>query len=479
MAVIAALAHMEHTLIWSVVVAITLGIVVPYYVRFRRVHRHATQQKKEAHELGIDRARAQYPHINVSLCIGCGSCARACPEEDVLAVVLGTATVVNGVRCVGHGHCATACPVGAITIGLGDIRSRDDIPVMNEYYETTVPGLYIAGELGGQSLIRNAIDQGHRAVERIAQTSAGGQRGDMLDVIIVGAGPAGFSAALTAIQHKLSYVVLEERDVGGTILHYPRRKLVMTQPVEIPLYGWLRREEYSKEDLVAIWQEITGNFNPEIRTGEKVEHIRQEPDGLVVQTQNGAHKARNVVLAMGRRGTPRKLDVPGEDLSKVMYQLVDAQSYSGLHLLVVGGGDSAVEAAVGLARQPGNTVTVSYRKNAFFRVKKKNEVLVNRFIEQGIIHPIFDSQVVEIREKSVVLRSPAGQTELPNDYVFVFIGGSPPFPVLREAGIAFGSDMPAHEKRPKPPAAGHGKLGLIKTPAPIVSAQPPDLQTVA
>ena len=162
-----------------------------------------------------------------------------------------------------------------------------------------------------------------------------------------------------------------------------------------------------------------------------------------VKTPAANYFARHVVLAIGRRGTPRKLEVTGEDQTKVMYQLVDAQSYTDQHVLVVGGGDSAVEAAVGLAKQPGNTVTVSYRKSSFFRVKKKNEDAMTRFISGHKLTAIFDSQVIEIKEKSVVLQTKDGLQEIPNDYVIVQVGGTPPFEMLRDMGIAFGGEMKA------------------------------------
>ncbi len=431
---------MEQLLIWIAVAIVILIIIIPYFFQFRKQQKVVAERKKEAQAMGFDRPRAQYPMVDRAVCIGCGACVEACPEGDVLGVVWGIAEVINGERCVGHGHCEKACPVGALKVGLGDITSRPDIPMLNSSYETNVPGLFIVGELGGISLIRNAISQGQTAVEAIASRCRGNSNESITDVMVVGAGPAGLSAALTAIQHKLSYVFIDEREVGGAILHYPRKKLVMTQPVQIPLYGWFRETEYSKEYLMETWDTIIRQFGIKIRTNERLETIQQLGDLFEVHTSNGVYMSRHVVLALGRRGTPRKLEVPGEESSKVLYTLIDTRSYQGKQMLVVGGGDSAVEAAVGLAKQKGNTVTISYRKNSFFRVKKKNEDAINKFIAEGKVVPIFDSQVTEIRERCVALETKQGIQEIPNDFVLVQIGGIPPFELLRSMGIAFGGE---------------------------------------
>jgi thioredoxin reductase len=318
-------------------------------------------------QLGLDKPVAQFPFIDPARCIVCSACVAACPEGDVLGVVGGTATVVNGLRCVGHGRCAEACPVGAIEVGLGDLKSRADVPVTDDAHESDVPGLFVVGELGGLALVRNAVAQGRRAVERAAARLArerGAAAADVLDLIIVGAGPAGLSATAAAHQRGLSYVTLEqERDLGGTVFHYPRRKLVLVEPLELPLWGCLTREEYAKEELLAVLQELVERFRLDLRFGQRVTSVTREAGVFTVRTGGGAaFRSRTLVLALGRRGTPRKLGVPGEELPKVMYQLVNAESYQGRRVLVVGGGDSAVEAAIGLARQKGNAVTLSYRR---------------------------------------------------------------------------------------------------------------------
>ena len=427
-------------------------IVLPYILGFRKKRHHDRERKTEAARLGIDKPTAQYPFVDAKRCIGCGACVDACPEGDVLGIVGGTATVVNGLKCVGHGKCEEACPVGAIEVGLGDLRSREDIPLMDPWLETNVPGLFVAGELGGLALVKNAMGQGRKVIERISQkvVSARGQAGgDVLDVAIVGTGPAGIAAAAAAHEHKLTYVALEqEPDLGGTIFHYPRRKLVLVQAVDVPLWGQMKEAEYQKEDLLEVLLDLARRFHLNLRFGEKVVEVRREGGVFSLRTPKGVYLSRFVVLALGRRGTPRKLNVPGEELPKVMYQLLDAESYVGQNVLVVGGGDSAVEAALGLARQEGNRVTLSYRREKLVRIKKKNEDRIAIMMKEGRVEAIFNSEVVDIVADKVRLKVGTQETTLPNDYVFVFAGGEPPFGFLRQIGVRFGgNEKPASVPR--------------------------------
>lgn len=433
----------ESVLFWSAALVLVALIVLPYVGRFRRRLRVDRERKEEAAALGIDKPAAQYPYVDPLQCIGCGACVRACPEGDVLGLVGGTAVVVNGLRCVGHGRCEEACPVGAITVGLGDLKSREDVPRLDEAYQTTVPGIYVVGELGGLSLVRNAVAQGRRVIEHIA----GRMREEppppgegLLDLIIVGAGPAGLSAALTAGSAGLSYVALErEETLGGSLLHYPRRKMVLTQPVELPPWGSLCQEEYAKETLLELFEGMVQDHRLDVRFGEPVADVRREDDGtFLLRSVRGTWRARSVVLALGRRGTPRKLGVPGEELPKVMYRLIDAEGYRGQKILVVGGGDSAAEAAIGLGRQPGNEVTLSYRREKLVRLKKKNQDALDALMAEGRVRPLFSSQPEEIQPDRVRLRVGGEAVELENDYVFVFAGGVPPFDFLKKIGVGFG-----------------------------------------
>ena len=442
----------------------------------------------DARATGSHDARLQHPFIDLSRCIGCETCVKACPEEGVLELIHGQAMIVHGARCVGHGLCAKECPVGAIALTLGDVSERKDLPVLTDEWESTrTPGLFLAGEVTGYALIRTAIEHGRgiadavaRRVEARRPTPAGGgadrahlrQSGhvvmpgsaaldasatatlappvgalddgrpaddDVLDLCVVGAGPAGLSCSLQARSHGLRFVTLEQQTLGGTVASYPRRKLVMTQPVDLPLHGRLDRGSYTKEELIALWQELAERHALPIRSGVKLLGVEPHDDHLLVRTSDGDVHARHVCLALGRRGTPRKLGVPGEHLPKVAYSLIDASSYRDRRVLVVGGGDSAVEAALGLAEQPGNEVTLSYRRDSFSRIKARNQAHLQQAIGEGRLAVLYGSLVTAIAADHVTLDLGAegSPRHLPNDEVFVMAGGEAPFELLERSGVSF------------------------------------------
>jgi thioredoxin reductase/ferredoxin len=409
--------------------------VVPYLRRVRAEERRARKHFEDAKIAGLQSAVSMHPHINAMECIGCGGCVDACPEEDVLGVIDGKAVLVHGSKCVGHGLCADACPVGAIVMTMAAPGRSADLPLLDEHFETSVRNLFIVGELGGMGLIKNAITQGRKAVEHIAsraRTSDGAY-----DVVVVGAGPAGLAAGLSAKANKLKYLLLEQGDAGGTILQYPRRKIVMTSPVELPLWGKLKLTETSKESLLELWQQVLTKTQLKVNTGEKVLDLRTAEGHFVVSTPLGEYAAHHVVLALGRRGTPRKLGVPGEELGKVTYRLIDAETYKDCDVLVVGGGDSAVEAAVGLALHGTNRVTLSYRKSEFTRLKDRNAKHLEEYRKRNAVSILLNSNVKGIREKEVQIETAEGIRVVPNDYVFIFAGGDMPFEFLKKTGIKF------------------------------------------
>jgi thioredoxin reductase (NADPH) len=388
--------------------------------------------------------KSQHPHIDTAWCIGCGGCTSVCPEGDVLAMVGGKAAIVNGYKCIGHGLCAEACPVGAISMVLASPSMSADMPRLTPEYETSLENLFIIGELGGLALIKNAVNQGRDCIDTIAaRLSARGTTqttSDVFDVLIVGAGPAGISASLRAIEHRLNYITLERDEIGGTVAKYPRQKLVMTSPVEFPMYGKFKKTELSKEALLAFWDTVLNRADFNGRTGEKVEDIKKDADSIfTVVTPNNQYRARAVVLGLGRTGTPRKLGVKGEELPKVMYRLIEADHYVNKQILVVGGGDSAVEAAMGLAYQVGNKVTLSYRQSAFGRIKERNAQRIADCMRKGKIDVLFNSNPVKFTETSVVLDVSGTRQEIPNDFVWIFAGGTPPNDFLKKIGAEFGA----------------------------------------
>ena len=419
-----------------------LFLLVPLLLHVRRTRRReaealAAAERGKLHSGG---PRAQHPHINISWCIGCGACVDVCPEGDVLAVIAGKAAIVNGPKCIGHGLCAEACPVGAIEIVMASPSVSADMPRLSREFETSVPGVFIIGELGGLALIKNAVNQGRECIDTVARRVARQARAPgILDVCIVGAGPAGLSASLRAVEKGLTYVTLEQEELGGTVAKYPRQKVVMTSPVDFPMHGKFNKLEISKEKLMEFWASVIRKGNVQVRTQEKVESIDREADGtLTIRSTTGAYRARSVILALGRRGTPRKLGIPGEELPKVMYGLIEADAYVNAKILVVGGGDSAVEAAMGLAYQKGNQVTLSYRQQEFSRLKERNALRIQEAMKTRKVRVLFSSQPVEVREKSVLVDVAGTPTEIPNDWMWVFAGGEPPSAFLQKVGVAMG-----------------------------------------
>lgn len=433
---------METLLTWAIALAVLGFFVVRYWIQHRRKEAEAVAAAERG-GLFSDRPKAQHPLIDVAQCIGCGTCVKACPEGDVLAVIKGKATIVNGQKCIGHSLCADECPVGAITMVMATASATADMPRLSAELETSVEGLFIAGELGGLALIKNAVNQGRDCVDVIASRLArepASPDPDVFDVLIVGAGPAGISASLRATEHNMKHVTLEREQVGGTVSKYPREKLVMTSPVEFPLYGKFRKTALSKEELLEFWEKVMGRADLNIRTNELVELVRKGDDGLFrIKTPHREYLSRTVVLALGRAGTPRKLGVPGEELPHVLYRLIEADHYTHKHVLVVGGGDSAVEAAMGLANQAGNKVTLSYRRGEFMRLKDRNAKRIDEFIRQHRLEVIFESAPREFQVGKVVLECKDGIREIPNDFVWIFAGGIPPSDFLKAAGIAFGT----------------------------------------
>ena len=425
---------------------IALALVVFFLLNYLRKQKKVEAKAREAEEKGklrSDGPQSQHPHVDATYCIGCAACTLVCPEGDVLAMLGGKAVIVNGFKCIGHSLCAEVCPVGAITMVMASPSMGADLPRLTPEFETNVKNMFVVGELGGLALIKNAINQGKDCIDNIAnRVSAMGARrsvADVYDVLIVGAGPAGISASLRAIEKKLNYLTFDEGEMRGTVAKYPRQKLVMTSPVEFPTYGKFKKTELSKEELLAFWDKVLQRVDFKFRKSEKVADIKKGEDGIfTVVTANAQYRSHSVVLAIGKSGSPRKLGVKGEELPKVMYRLIEADHYINKKILVVGGGDSAIEAAMGLGHQVGNQVMLSYRKEAFTRIKERNAQRIEECMRKGKVKVVFNSAPVEVKPNSVILEVNGKAQEIPNDYVWVFAGGEPPTAFLKKIGVHCG-----------------------------------------
>jgi thioredoxin reductase len=368
-----------------------------------------------------------------------------CPEPGAIRLE-GKLAVVERDLCRGHGECVRACPVNGILLTTGAAVQRIEAPDLDIHFQSNVPGLYIVGELGGRGLIKNAINEGRIAVEHVARQlarpkdlawMAGLESDALLDVVIVGSGPAGLSAGLEALRAGLRYAVFEQGDLSDTIHRYPRHKLLLEEPVSMPLYGNLWVADASKESLLKVWNGIIARTGLEVRTNHRVERIVPRADGFEIVASGQSFLTRRVVLAMGRRGTPRRLGVPGEELLKVFYDIVEMEAFADSRVLVVGGGDSAAESAVGLANQPGAHVTLSYRGEQFGRIKERNRAKLEAEAARGRLTVLLQSQVREIQPGSVVLEVGGESRVLPNDHVIVRIGGEGPIEFLQSLGVRF------------------------------------------
>ena len=389
---------------------------------------------RESRAAGLTEPPSLHPIIDPVMCIGCGGCVEACPEKSVLGLVDGIAVLVEPTSCIGHGACKTACPSDAIRLVFGSSSRGVDLPVVGPDFQTDLAGVYIAGELGGMGLIRNAVEQGRQAVDEIRRLDGIGTGHD-LDLVIVGAGPAGLSASLAAHEHGLRFVTLDQDTLGGTIAHYPRGKIVMTKPATLPVVGKIPFRETTKESLMEFWTSVVERVDLPLHLGRRVDDIIADGDRWVVAAGDERHRTRAVLLAIGRRGTPRKLGVPGEDLPKVVYRLDDPAGYRGKHVLVVGGGDSAIEAAVVLSEEPGTDVTLSYRAAAFSRARAKNRDRLQARIDAKRVRVLLGSTVDEIAYERVRIRVGEATQDLRNDAVIVCAGGILPTGFLKSIGI--------------------------------------------
>jgi thioredoxin reductase len=311
-------------------------------------------------------------------------------------------------------------------------------------------GIFIAGELGGMGLIKNSIEQGKQAMDHIFTSKDAGHDQEF-DVLIIGAGPAGISASLQAKKYGLKHILLDQDSLGGTVYNFPRKKIVMTSPVDLPLFGKIKLFQTKKSELLELWQDVIRKNSINLHENTRVESIAKKGSGFEIITQKGvAFTSNKVLLAIGRRGSPRKLGVAGEGLEKVSYRLMESELIQGKKILVVGGGDSAIESALLLAEQ--NEVTLSYRGDKFNRLKPLNAEKIDLAAQQKTIHLLLNSNVTEILNDAVRIKINGAEQpiELSNDMVYILAGGELPTQFLQKSGIEitkrFGYTVKSHSK---------------------------------
>ncbi|MCB9535239.1 MAG: NAD(P)-binding domain-containing protein [Myxococcales bacterium] len=423
---------MYQTLLAAVGPLVLLFVFIEW--RIRRKESKNRKLRAQAEKLGLDQPVSLHPYVDPQKCIGSGACVAACPEKNVLGVIDGRATLINASSCIGHGACAASCPMDAITLVFGTTKRGVDIPRVSPQFETTVPGVFLAGEIGGMGLIRNAVEQGRQAAEAAIASLCGTKQPDVLDLLIVGGGPAGISAARVAQAKGVDYLVCEQEDPGGAVLHYPRGKVVLTRPIVFPDLDPVKGPRLTKEQLMDILETAAAPVN--VRRRAKVVGIDRGDGHLTVELADGETlRARRALIAVGRRGSPRKLGVEGEDQGKVVYRLLEPKVHAGQDVLVVGGGNSAVESALMLADEAGTTVRLSYRGEAFARVAPETRERLDAAVAAGRVELLLETEVQRIDLETVTLSSPDGPIERPNDAVIVQIGGTVPTAFLRRIGV--------------------------------------------
>jgi thioredoxin reductase/Pyruvate/2-oxoacid:ferredoxin oxidoreductase delta subunit len=425
-----------------------LALALVHLVRRRRRHRKSAAALEEARVRGVQVPLTLHPVIDPDICIGSLTCLKSCPEGDILGVVNGAARLIHADHCIGHGKCAAECPVDAIKLVFGTSERGVDLPMVDEFFESSRPGVHIIGELGGMGLIRNAVTQGLQVAERLAQAMPKSS-GSTPDVVIVGAGPAGLAAALRLREAGRTFRVLEQGSLGGTVANYPRQKVVMTEPFQFPFYGKVTKKLISKEELLSTWQRALNKGNVGIDEGVKVTGIEGNDGAFRVETNRGSMNARKVILATGLRGTPRKLGCRGEDLPKVTYRMMDPEQYEGCDVLVVGGGDAALEAAMQLSEETDARVSISYRGENFAKCREKNRTKMAEMVKARRVRALMNSQVDAITEDEVVLTVAGSPEVLPNDFVIVNIGGELPLEFLSKLKISLEKHFGEERKKPK------------------------------
>lgn len=439
----------EEIAVYGIVTLLVLFVLYIYIRKQRKESREVEIKIAQAKQDGVHEPVSLYPVVDPNRCIKSGACITACPEHDILGIRNGRATIINASHCIGHGACLRACPVEAISLWIGTEKRGVDLPHVSPTFETNVAGVFIAGELGGMGLIRNAVTQGKEAVENIVKTIKKESKADY-DLIVVGAGPAGISATLAAKKFNLKVLTLEQDTLGGTVFTFPRSKIVMTHTMDLPLHGKVKLKETSKTELLKLWKSVIKKNDITIKENSKVDAIIGKEGLFNLETTNGeSFSTQTVLLAIGRRGTPRKLNIKGEDSEKVAYRLLEPEEIKNKKIMIVGGGDSAIESALLLCDN--NKVALSYRGDAFSRLKPKNTLRINEAITRNLIDLKLNTNLKSI-EPDTVFYSENDANEIlsiQNDLVYIFAGGELPTQFLKKIGISVTTKFGEIVVRPK------------------------------
>ncbi len=342
---------------------------------------------------------------------------------------------------------AAAQPASRVKRGkyLSTVPPQEIVPIIDGRYESSVKGIYVIGDVTGFPLVKVAANQGREVIEGMdeagvvptAEAGAGGVATEGLDLVIVGGGPAGISAGIEAARRGWKYVILERAKVASTVRSFPPGKKVYAEPRSMKSISELDvSEDRDKDEFLQLMQESIDRHELKVKEDTDVARVRKVGErSFEIDVKGGrTFAARNVLIAVGRQGQPRLLEVPGADnAQKVTYRFHTVEDYHDKHVLVVGGGNSAIEAALMLRHT--NKVTLSYRGDNFYRAKEENRELVSQAVDAGEIEVIFESNVTEIRESEVDIETNGESLTLPNDNVVIQIGSLPPIDFLHDMGL--------------------------------------------